>query len=80
MKRSTNKRGLAANVSPESGRRGILLIVVLVVIVIMSLAGFSFAALMFTEKKAAVRNCDEVCVENVVASHAPPGMSLRCHL
>ena len=37
---------------PASRRRGMVLIVVMIVIVIVSLAGFAFAALMFTERKA----------------------------
>jgi type II secretory pathway component PulK len=39
---------------PSSSRRGFVLILVLVVIALLTLAGFTFSELMFTERKAAV--------------------------
>jgi hypothetical protein len=45
-----------------------VLIIVMIVIIMLSLAGFGFAALMFTENKAAVLHGDELFLEQVVAS------------
>ncbi len=49
-------------------RRGMVLIIVMIVIVIVSLAGFSFAALMFTEHKAVALHGDELQLANAVDS------------
>jgi DNA uptake protein ComE-like DNA-binding protein len=49
-------------------RRGMILIVVTIVLVMISLAGFGFVAVMYTENKAAHLNVDEIRVDYAAAS------------
>ncbi|MEX2287115.1 MAG: hypothetical protein WD648_08505 [Planctomycetaceae bacterium] len=58
----------SAHHADGSPRRGMVLIIVMIVIVIVSLAGFSFAALMFTERKAVALHGDELQLVNAVDS------------
>lgn len=64
--RTTTRRHHAAMIARS--RRGMVLIVVMIVIVIVSLAGFAFAALMFTERKAVTLYGDEMQLTATVAS------------
>jgi len=54
----------------QSSRRGMILIVVTVVLLMISLAGFGFVAVMYTENKAAHLTVDELHVQNAAASGA----------
>ena len=53
---------------PPTERRGMIVIVVTIVLVMISLAGFGFVAVMYTENKAAHLNVDEIHVDNAAAS------------
>lgn len=52
----------------SSSRQGMILIVVTIVLVMISLAGFGFVAVMYTENKAAHLNVDEIHVDYAAAS------------
>lgn len=54
----------------RSRRAGMILIVVTIVLVMLSLAGFGFVAMMYTENKAAHLHGDEMHLQNAVASGA----------
>ncbi len=53
---------------PRDARAGMILLVVTIVLVMLSLAGFGFVAVMYTENKAAHLNVDERHVKNATES------------
>lgn len=52
----------------ESDRRGLVLVIVMIVVVLVSLAGFSFVAVMFTEHKAVRLRGQQLEIEQAIAS------------
>jgi len=65
---SIRARLLERSQSQHADRRGMVLLIVMIVVVMISLAGFGFTALMFTENKAVSLRGDELQLEHVVAS------------
>ena len=62
------RRTCARRQAPVRQTRGMVLFIVLVVVAMVSLAGFSFCALMSTENKAAHLQGDQLQLEQAVAS------------
>lgn len=60
--------GLGQSSSNPSSRRGIVLLIVMIVVVLVSLAGFGFVAVMFTENKAVRLRGEQLQIEQAMAS------------
>jgi len=68
MKRSPAECPIARTDVSTCARRGMVLITVMIVVVMVSLAGYSFAAMMFTEKKAVKLNGNALQLECATSS------------
>ncbi len=68
MKNVPARHHAARTHHPAAKRRGMVLVIVMIIIVLVSLAGFSFAAVMLTERKAVQLHGDEMQAQAAVDS------------